>query len=235
MADKKELKANLITPLFRLSYPKLDVPVPYMENGKQKGDPAFSMQMIFEQDALTKFKRASEDGSFEDVSVKKVCMELVEGKWPGQKPEEVFPKNNKGKSQWPLKNGDKLIELENKKDKPKKLDHLAGMIMIPAKCNQDYPPKLSYKEAGKLIKLDRDIPSDMKIIKRLFSGGNYCIAELNIIPLEVNGNNYLTFYVNHVQFRKEGEAIGGSSLMDRFDGIDGGEADIDPTDDGDDL
>ena len=71
---------------------------------------------------------------------------------------------------------------------------------------------------------------ELKIIKKLFLPGNYAMLELSIVPNEVNGKCYLTFYVNHVRFKKVGDRIGGgNSMMDRFDGIDGGEGDVDPT------
>ena len=42
-------------------------------------------------------------------------------------------------------------------------------------------------------------------------------------------NKYVTFYVNSVVFKKDGERLGGGSHMERLLGVKGGETTYDPT------
>lgn len=228
-----EAKAQLITPMFRMGYTaQLITPKAYIPPGQTKpqGAPKHQLPMIFTEEAMGKFRQPAEDGSLEEVNVRDVCKSLVKIKWPGVDPKTLFT-NQKGvvMANWPIKTGDKLIEANAKKDKPRKLDHLAGCYQITASSNEDKPPKLSYIEAGKRVYLSRDNPADMKVINRLFLSGYYAIAELSLLAQETPMGNFVTFYLNHVQFRKEGERIGGGGLMERFEGVLGGEADLDPT------
>ena len=206
-----------------MNFPKLIV----AEKPKVKGqaNPIFSMGMILDQDAIGKFKQANEDGTFKDVSIVAVCQDLTKRKWPGQKPADTF-RNMKGGTNWPIRKGDDMIAAEQKKDKPKKLDYLAGKYQIGIKALENYPPRLCYRDSGKLVTLDRTVEADLKKAKKLFgTGGSYAIAELSVVAQETQMGNFLTFYMNTVVFKKEGERLGGSSLMDRFDGIDGGDSD----------
>ncbi len=221
MADE-QVKVQLITPLFRMNFPKLLV----AEKPKVKGqaNPIFSMGTIFDQESLAKFKQANEDGTFKDVSIVDVCKDLTVRKWPGQKPADIF-RNMKGGTNWPIRKGDDMIAAEQKKDKPRKMDYMQGKYLINVKALENYPPRLAYRDAGKLVTLDRSVEADLKKATKLFSGGSYAIAELSVVAQETQMGNFLTFYMNTVVFKKEGERLGGSSLMDRFDGIDGGDSD----------
>lgn len=231
-----EPKAQLISPMFRMGYTdQLIVPKAYLPKGQTKpqGAPKHSLPMIFTEEDLPKFRQPDNDGALELVNVKDVCKKLTAIKWPGQDPKVIFSKNVDGVviplANWPIKNGNKLLEANAKKEKPSKLDHLKDMYQITASSNEDKPPKLSYMEAGARRMLSRDNPDDMKIIKRLFLSGFYAIAELSLLAQSTPMGNFVTFYLNHVQFRKEGERIGGGGLMERFEGVLGGESDNDPT------
>lgn len=233
-----ENKIQMLTPLFRLSFPKLLKAEPFLDpkTKKPKGDPKFTMSGIFEPDALKKFVMSDgADGKME-VDIVEVCKKLASDTWNEGKPltpdrlKELFPKQANGKSYWPIQKGDNLVALEASKKKPKEMGHLVGMFNISMQGGAEYPPRLSFREAGnpKPVYLDRDVPADVKKINSLFTAGNWCKAEVNLRAIEVNSNKYITFYLNHVQFKKVGEKIGGgNSLMDRFDGADGGEGDAD--------
>jgi len=231
-----EAKAQLITPVFRMGYTdQLITAKAYIPKGQTKSNaaPKFSLPMIFTEEDLAKFRQPADDGSLELVNVRDVCKKLTAIKWPGKDPKVIFSKNVEGEDiplyNWPIKNGNKMLEANAKKEKPSKLDHLKDCFQITATSNEDKPPKLSYIEAGSRRMLSRDNPDDMKVIKRLFLSGYYAIAELSLLAQSTPMGNFVTFYLNHVQFRKEGERIGGGGLMERFEGVLGGEADLDPT------
>lgn len=233
----EDIRAQLISPLVRISRVQLLEAKPYKDpkTGKQS-EPKFGLAMIIEPDDLKHFKQEV-DGKLVDVDVSALSKELVKKKWPELEIGEMFPKKPNGDRDWPIKKGDEIIAIAAKSDKKSKLDFLAGKYQIGTSASQKMPPRLSYKDPveSKVITLDRDNPDDVKKIKKLFNSGNYGICEVSLVPNEVNGKCYLTFYLNHVRFKKEGERIGGTSMMDRFDGIDGGEGDLDPTDGADDF
>lgn len=226
-------KLRLISPVFRMNHPAFDAPkTPKLKDGK-KGKPAYGSDMILDAEALGKFRMEDESGTVKEVNIDTLCREMAAKKWPGRELKEVFAKF-KGGSNWPIKNGDKVIAANNALDKPKKLDFLAGKYQMACKAYPDYAPTLSYLEAGKRVELSRENPEDMKKIKKMFVGGSYALAELSMVPQETENGNYIIFYVNSVVFIRPGERLGGSSLLDRMDtfaGIEGGEADYDPSGD----
>lgn len=227
---KEDAKISILTPNFRMSYPKLDKPVPFMRNGKPQGDPKFSLQMIFQPEDMGKFKMVGDGDEIVDVDISKVCKDLAMKRWPGRELPDLFPKKSNGLTNWPIKKGDTLVQLEGNKAKPKNVDHLEGMYVITATGSAKYPPQLRYRDKGQIVTLDRESEADMKIVKKLFGvGGYYASAEISLMAHEVDDKCYVTFYLNKVMFKKEGERLGGQSLMDRFDGLDGGESDVDPT------
>lgn len=227
-----ENRIQLITPLVRLSFPKLLKPEPYMEGGKPKGEPKFSTQMIIDVADEAKFKRATADDKFEDVSIKKICADLAKAEWPDMTLEQCFPRKPKGGTDWPIKIGNKMIEANDKLEgkAKKKLDYLKDKLQISVSASEKYPPGLFYTDpvSKERVQLDRDNPEHVKIIKKLFDqGGNYVICEVSVVAQTYSDKCYVTFYLNNVFFRKQGERMGGQSLMDRFDGIDGGEGEYD--------
>jgi hypothetical protein len=229
MSDK-QVKASLLTPMFRMSYAHLLEPRQFIgKNGKPQGDPSFSMNAILNADDLKKFRMIDENDQLKDVDITQVCKDLAAEKWPGQALGELFPKKPNGTSDWPIKKGDTIIALEAKKSKPKDVSFLAGMFQIPMKGNTTYPPQLRYRENGETVVLDRENEAHKKVIKKLFDSGNYATAEISVMAQETPQGNFITFYLNKVMFKKEGKRLGGQSLMDRFDGIDGGSDDFDPT------
>lgn len=222
-------KITLLTPTFRMSYASLLTPKQFVRNGKPQGDPSYAVNMIFEEASLSEFGSLGEDDSLVKVNIDTVCRELAAKQWPGQQLSEIFIRKPNGTTDWPLKKGANLIALEAKKAKPKDLSFLNGMVQIPAKGNVKYPPQLRYRENGETKVLDRENEEHVKLIKKLFASGNYASAEVNVMAQETQMGNFITFYLNKVMFRKTGKPLGGQSLMDRFDGIDGGESDLDPT------
>lgn len=243
MAD--DIKVRLITPMFRMNNVRLDVATQYKEPGKaiRAGTPfKFGLGMIFDAEALTKFKRPNDSDSFDDVNISKVVQELAEQKWPEIKGDSEALKNlfrsAKGGSNWPIQKGETIIAKRAKKAQAQnkaapEMPWLVGKYQINSSSSGDYPPVLTYKVAGKSTTLERENPEDMKKIKKLFVPGNYAIAEVTLVPSETEQGYFVNFYVNAVSFRKEGERIGGGGggLMSRFEGIEGGETDFNPDED----
>lgn len=231
--SSNDIRLNLMSPLVRISQVYVEKARLYKDpkTGIEAKEPKFSVSMIVEPGDMVKFKREV-DEKLVDVDLTAECKALVKQKWPELELKEMFPKKPDGTNDWPLKKGDDIIAASAKKGKKSNLDFLAGKYQIGTTASVKVPPRLSYfdPKTGKWATLDRDNPEDLKVIKKLFLPGNYAMLELSIVPNEVNGKCYLTFYVNHVRFKKVGDRIGGgNSMMDRFDGIEGGEGDVDPT------
>ena len=239
MTTATEAKANLITAPFRMGWTdqliKPEAFAPKGQTPKAGAAKKFQLPMIFTEADLGLFLQPSGD-VLEEVNIRDICKKLTAIKWPGQDPKVIFSKTDLTTgvvtplANWPIKNGNKILEANAKKEKPSKLDHLKDCFQITASSNEDKPPRLTYIKEGAVIELNRDNPEDMKVIKRLFLSGYWAIAEVSLLAQTTPMGNFVTFYLNHVRFRKEGERIGGGGgLMSRFEGVLGGEADIDPT------
>lgn len=220
----------LLTPVFRMYFPHLAEARAYQEKGKVKGEPNFSTQMILDPEALETFKVYDDEAeAFTDVDIRKVLVNLAKQEWPD---EDVKAAIKSGGIFWPLKKGDQMAEQKGR-------DHeaLSGKYVFPASTNEQYPPALRMKQDGKLVSLTRGLSADDTKIKNLFVGGSYAFAEINAKPLKTPQGRYLKAYLNAVCFVKPGERLGGGAggLMDRFDGVEGGEGDYDPSESVDDL
>jgi hypothetical protein len=219
--------ANLITPKRAKN-----------KQGKDTGDPKYGLQCLFKVEDMDKFMTVNENDELVPVSLDAVCKELAKTKWPGQSLGDIFPKDRTGSPKgWPIKSGDKLAEARNTKKKGSG-DAYIGMKFISAKSNQEYRPRLMVRgEDGKLLSLDMDKDdegkwknkTDAALAEKLFRSGSYAKAEITVKAVELE-DNFITCYLNKIQFVKEGPRLGGGGgLMERFDGIDGGESDYDPT------
>lgn len=217
---------TIITPEFRLSFPTLIIPKPFRDKqGKEKGDPYYSLEMLFDPEDMKSFKRWDEDSQeLIDVDVAKVCVEAAKFAWPGINVKEEFRVG----TNWPIHDGDKHADLKEQQGK-KNVDHYRETKLIKAKTKQDYPPRLYIVENGKRVQLSQAMESDANRAKQFFTGGSYAYAELNCKGTESGINKYISFYVNSVVFTRKGDQIGGSSLMDRFEGYKSQSTDYDPT------
>lgn len=226
-----EQKRRLLTPEFRMSFAKLVVPEAYKENGKAKGDPSFSVECILDPENITKFKEWDDKtNTFVDVDIRVVCAQVAKAKWEDMSVKDAVAQ---GGLFWPIVDGDvhiaKLV-----KDKGKKEDSLAhykGKKIFRIGAAQEYPPVLTMKAAGGPVTFNRASDADMAKAKQAFKGGNYAMAEITVAAIAMaNGSKYVKFYANSVRMTKPGDAIGGGGgMMNRFDGINGGKADHDPT------
>lgn len=216
------------TPPFRMSYATLLKPRAFMENGVAKGDPTYSVEMLFDPADLDMFELKEND----EWVVKPILNRLVamcKAEWGEDF--DIKAACEHGGMKWPVSDGTAKSKLG--KEKGKKWDAYDGKKIIRTKANENYPPQLFHGHGGEIKELRRDIEADLAKAGQLFVSGYYAKANGNIVPLQVDGKKYLTFYINAVMFYKEGERIGGMSGEDRFGGIDGGQQDYDPTGGGD--
>lgn len=219
----------LITPTLRFSYCNLLEARQVQKDGKPTGEKIFSLEGIIEPDNVKKFKAWDENANaFVDVDFAAVCAQLAREAWPGIDLKEEF---RVGRN-WPIHDGDKLSEKREAK-KPGKAgnDVTKGMKVIKMKSKEEYPPRLWVPgQGGKgKIQLTQSLEADKGKIKNFFAAGNYGYCEITCRPSEVNDTKYITLYLNSVRYTKEGKRIGGQSMMDRFDGIQGGASEHDPT------
>lgn len=222
---------RVLTPRFRGSYPCLITPKPYTDEQGKKGEPRFTLDMILDPPDIAKFRAEDGSGNLVEIGVDRLAVQLAKERWPElASPEVLKAELTKG---WPLIKGDILAA--KREAKKKDGEAFKGKIIIRSKSYENVKPLLSYfdqtagagKGAWRVLSRSSDV--DMKKAEDLFVGGNYFGAELTMKATEVSGTKYITFYINAVRFLADGEKFGGKGMMDRFDGVYGGEAAHDPT------
>jgi hypothetical protein len=228
-----------------MSYPHVIVPKPYQEAGVKKGEPRFQMDMIFDPADLKKFRAEDGAGHLVEVDIKQLAVQTAREQFSElvdtDKFKAAFLKadGSPGKG-WPFRDGTAFVADQNskrqtkgKKDIDKSISEaFNGKVIVSAKSYENVKPILSYYDATekKTKQLSRISDVDMSKAKELFVGGNYAGAELSLRCSQVSGTYYLSFYLNAVRFLSEGEKFGqGNGMMDRFDGVYGGESDHNPT------
>jgi hypothetical protein len=217
----------VITPVCRLSYPKLVTPEPYTDaKGVKKGDPVYTSEFLIPNEDMDKFKAFDEDsGEFVDVDFAKVCAAVAKAKFPDVNLREAV---SQGLLSWPIKSGDAKFQ-----EKGEKGAHYEGHKIVRGKAltkiqERSNAPRLYYSEKGERQMIARGTDAGVQRAEQLFYGGAYVFAELSIVAGDTP-NKYVTCYINSVRFHKDGTRFGGSSLMDRFEGVVGGAADVNPT------
>ncbi len=233
---KSQNSRTLITAPFRMSFPNVIEAKPFMQDGKPKpgSQPTFNISGIFDPADLEKFQAAdpNDPTKLVTVNVALVCAQLAKAEWPELEIKTAMA------ATWPIRSGD--IYAAQQEKKKKNGDAYKGKKIINMKAMQEYPPTLSAVVDGKLKTLNRAFSDDMKLAAQLFQGGHYAVAEVNLSPTTMKkGTNqqtgedvieyYVTFWLNSLRFIKQGERFGGSSLMTRFDGVQGGASSHDPT------
>ena len=222
----KQTSLMLRSPIFRMSFPHVIEPRAFIDpkNPGIKGDPTYSVEMIFQPDDLKNFQMRT-DSDWEQVDIVAVMADVAKEKWPGiDLREEVRNKV----LLWPVIDGNKKAQDREQAGKDAS-EVYQDMKVIKAKAKQDYPPSLAVIDKGKIAELDRHTEKEMATAKGLFVAGYYAKASLNMKAHEVTGKKYITFYLNGILYFKKGERIGGMSIEDKFGGIEGGESAYDPT------
>jgi len=223
MAAKKNF-IEILVPKFRLSYPHLIEAVQYKEDGIPKGDFEYKAQMIFDPDDLSQFKVRGEDGNLKFKNINDIIRDIIKLEWPDITIKEHFHLNKN----WSVIDGDYIAAQMDKKEKEGG-ENYVGKKIINTKTKVKQPPQLQFLENDKRKNIPRTDTGE-KHAAQLFVGGNYCRAGINIVPLEVSGTKYTTFYLQSIVFIEEGERLGRKSIMDLedFSGYQG-EASHDPT------
>lgn len=215
----------LITPECRMSFPNLVKPRAFQQGGKEKGEPRYSVEMIFDPNDLGKFKAPDEaSGGFVDVDIRQVAADVAKEKWPDINVKESVQNRSLG---WLINDG--AAKADARKEKGKDSEHYRGMKIISAKASVEYPPRLLVPTSDGRKTVMRGLDSDESLAAQYFVGGNYAIAEVNVKAVDTPQGRYVTCYLNSIKFTRQGERLGGASLMERFEGIEGGESDHDPT------
>lgn len=231
MANTQQFSKRVLAPRFRGSYPNVITAKPYTDDQGKKGEPRFSLDMIFDPPDIKKFRAEDGSGNLVEVGVDTLAVQLARERWPElADPAVLKAELTKG---WPLIKGDLLAA--KREAKKKDGEAFKGKIIIRSKSYENVKPLLSFFDKaanngkGAFRPLSRVSDVDMKKAEELFVGGNYFGAELTMKATEVSGTKYITFYINAVRFLADGEKFGGKGMMDRFDGVYGGEAAHDPT------
>lgn len=229
----------VLTPEVRLSFPHLITATEYKDpvTKKPSGKWSYQSEILIPETSVAKF-RVLRDGNLVEVDMAQLLKELALEEWPelavpGALQAAFAGVLSKG---WPLKRGDAKADEMAKKAEPKDGSHYRGHRVMAVKSNVNdkvQPPALSVLNAdGKSFRvLNRMLPADMETAKMAFVGGNWVVAELNIVATVVSGLKYLTPYLNSVRYTREGVKFGGQGgqLMSRFEGISGGSSSHDPT------
>lgn len=221
------VKQVLLTPVSRMSWPKLVTAVAFKDAaGNTKGDPYFGSELLFSVDDLEKFQVLNEETEqFEFVDVRIIASQLAKKKWPDINVKEAVAANA---LHWPVHNGD--THADKKAAAGKNAEYYRDHRFIRVKAMEQYAPSLKFLKGKEKINLQRGIDADMEKAKALFTGGSYVFAEITGVANETAQGRYITFYLNSICFVKSGERFGGGgNLMDKYDGIQGGESDKDPT------
>ena len=233
MAKSKNTR-NALTPLFRMSFPNLLEAKAFMRDGKPQGEPTFNLTGIFDIPDLKKFRVADPENpdTLVESDINLVVAQIAKAEWPDLEIKTAMAPT------WPIKDGD--LYAKRQEAKKKNGDAYKGKKLISMKASLEYPPTLYAVIDGKKVTLNRAFEKDMQLAKGLFQGGHYAMAEVNLSPstMKKGVNNetgqdiieyYVTFFLNGIRFVKQGEKFGGQSLMNRFDGVDGGSSGHNPT------
>ena len=228
MAKNKTLSATFFTAPFVLSYPKLTKAEPYMEDGKPKGEPHFSLEAISAKDSLMEWIEVDrEGGDFkEGVNVQKRLVELCKELF-GQD-YNVVEAEKHGGLKWAFKEGDTRAD-----EKGQKGEHYRGKKFWRAKAKEYINGTrneviLYAREEGGVRRILPGTTEGDREIAQKFYGGAIVTAEVNASVGETEFGRYTTFYLNSVIFESDGDRLGGESNVERFYGVKGGQSDYNP-------
>ncbi len=190
----------------------MTVPVPFLHFGslfepqayQGKGDTKFGGEFVFPSD-------------HPDLKpLKAKAVEIARAEWPG------VDVNTVG---WPFKSGDKRAAERTAKGKDGKL--YAGKAVV--KSRSKYAPMVSWVANGKIVEVASTEEAAKANSAKFFNGAE-CLASFNFVPVVVNGNKFITAYLNKVFSTGKGERVGGGrSASEAFKGYVGKATAEDPT------
>lgn len=230
MAKQKNPSILLLSPQMRMSYPKLWKPEPFKDpdTGVEKGDPVYSSEFLCPADDLAKFRTWSDDkGEWVYDNLNTFCARLAKKRFGTDFDVQAAIKH--GGIQWPVKNGN------DRASKGDKYKHYAGTYIVRGKALSEIngrvnSPTLYYMENKERKTIARGTDQGAQLAESMFYGGGWAVVELSAVAGDAGGNKYVTLYMNSLMFTRHDEKLGGGDrLMDRFEGVSGGESNYDPT------
>lgn len=214
--DKTDGIFSLTQPVI-MAFPQLFEAKAFKENGKEKGEPKYSANLVFPADS-------------EDLkNLKTLAASLARAKWPDKQfylttqegikiPQIIFP----------FTSGDTLADIRKKKGKDDG-EYMRGKVIIAARSK--YEPRLSYIEGKRIVECEGEVAK--LAAKGKFYPGVEVLAQLNLVPYEAvgaNGKPGVTAYLNMVLSTGKGARIsGGQTASEAFKGYIGQHSAEDPT------
>ena len=190
MAEAKEYR-TLVLPRATALYVNLFEPRAFMQNGKPKGDPVYSLTHLFDIEA---------EGVAEGLKeAKAMALKACQDEWLGR---DCIAAIKAGEISWPFKDGNALkLKRENQ---AKNGDAYEGMQVL----------KSDSKNAPGVCDTSRQDIIDPKQIY----DGMIVRTEVNFKAGNTNGD-YVKAYLNFVMKVAKGTKIGGRTAASVFDGI----------------
>ena len=207
---------NLTQPVVA-SFLQVLEPKAFIENGKAKGDPKYSINLNFPTDS-------------EDLkAIKALAMKLFRAQFPNQPLNATLENGEKiALAVFPFASGDKLADLRAEKGK-KDSEYMRGKVVLTSRSK--YEPRLSYIDKGKIIDLENDVAK--QAAKGKFFNGVEVLAQINLVPYAAvgqNGKPGVTAYLNMVVSTGKGTRVsGGQTASEAFKGYVGAVSAEDPT------
>lgn len=207
---------NLTQPVI-MAFPQLFEAKAFKENGKEKGEPKYSANLVF-------------PGDSEDLKgLKTLAAKLARAKWP-DKPFSLTTQEGVKIPQiiFPFTSGEILADTRKKKGKDDG-EYMRGKVVIAVRSK--YEPRLSYLQNGKIVECEGDMAKTAA--KGKFYPGVEVLAQLNLVPYDAVGSNGkpgVTTYLNMVLSTGKGTRLsGGQTASEAFKGYVGGMSAEDPT------
>ena len=194
MGYKEEFKKDkerfqILTPIFRLSHPHLFEPSVMKVKGVAKGEPAYSIEMLFDKKTT----------KLEDLNKRITRAKIAE--WGADKENWPSPLRT------PVTDGDKPKKNSKTGKMEVKPEH-KGMWVVKARTLAQYnKPEVVDQEGEKITEKSEVYP------------GCYARAYITARPYEVGDKYGVSFMLEAVQKAKEGEAIGGRKAAKEIFGV----------------
>ncbi len=238
MANQRNPSIPLLSPVVRLSYPKLINPESYMENGQPKGDPVYTSELLVPEADLDKFRTwDDEKGEWRYDNLNTFCAKLSKKRFGADF--DIKGALQHSAISWPVQSAEKYIDQRVAKSGGKvtaeQLDHYLGHYIVRGKALSEIKgspnaPTLYHVDGTERKVIARGTEQGKQLAADLFYGGAWVVVDLTAVSGTAGDNKYVTLYINSVIFIKHGDRFGGgANLMDRFEGVKGGASDYDPT------
>lgn len=220
MADASSTNGTFdLTEPVILLHPNLLVAKPFMKNGKQKGDPKFSGNFMFE-------------ATSEDLRLLKLlAIQIGAEKWPGR---NIVAEWRKGEFGLPFMDGTKRADERAaeclKQNKPADGEFQRGKMIVVARSGQDKAPALSVIQGNRVVDLT---DANRGALGGQFYFGQKVLSRFYLKAYEGgNGPDGVTAYLNAVCSVGGGERLAGGpkSGSEIFAGYAGKVTGVNPVD-----